>query len=72
MIHTSLIVGIGLLAYTQSGFAPTHRFAQMMIVLLVAALVGDLVLLPALLLGRFGKSFEKRPTPTDASQAETE
>ena len=29
----------------------------MMIVLLAAALVGDLILLPALLLGRFGKAF---------------
>jgi predicted RND superfamily exporter protein len=59
MIHTSLIVGIGLLAYVQSGFAPTQRFAQMMIVLMAAALVGDLILLPALLLSRLGKSLQR-------------
>lgn len=58
MIHTSLIVSVGLLAYLQSGFAPTQRFAQMMMVLLAAALLGDLILLPALLLGRFGKVFQ--------------
>jgi hypothetical protein len=63
MIHTSLIVGVGLLTYLQSGFAPIQRFAQMMIVLLAAALVGDLILLPALLLGRFGKTFQKYHTP---------
>ena len=62
MIHTSLIVGVGLLTYTQSGFAPTQRFAQMMIVLLAAALVGDLILLPALLLGRFGEAFQPKGT----------
>jgi predicted RND superfamily exporter protein len=65
MIHTSLIVGVGLLTYTLSGFAPTQRFAQMMIVLLAAALVGDLILLPALLLGRFGKSFQLNRVKVD-------
>jgi predicted RND superfamily exporter protein len=72
MIHTSLIVGVGLLAYLQSGFAPIQRFAQMMIVLMAAALVGDLILLPALLLSRFGRSFHKHPTTTDADPAKTE
>lgn len=57
MIHTTLIVGLGLAFYFQSEFVPTQRFAKMMIGLLAAALVGDLVLLPALLLSRFGKLF---------------
>ncbi|MFC1759569.1 RND family transporter [Planctomycetota bacterium] len=57
MIHTTLIVGLGLAFYCQSEFVPTQRFAMMMIGLLAAALVGDLILLPALLLSRFGKVF---------------
>ena len=53
----------GLVLFMWSEFVPTQRFAAMMIGLLVAALLGDLVLLPALLLGRTGKQFrvESRP-----------
>ena len=72
MINTSLIVGVGLLAYLQSGFAPIQRFAQMMIALMAAALAGDLILLPALLLSRMGKSLQKRGTTTGSDQAESE
>ncbi len=57
MIHTTLIVGLGLAFYCQSEFVPTQRFAMMMIGLLAAALVGDIILLPALLLSRFGSVF---------------
>ena len=57
MIHTTLIVGLGLAFYCQSEFVPTQRFAMMMIGLLAAALVGDLIFLPALLLSRFGNVF---------------
>jgi hypothetical protein len=58
MVQTSLIITVGLLVYLQSDFAPTCRFSAMMIGLMCAALIGDLVLLPALLLGRFGRLFE--------------
>ncbi len=72
MISTSLIVGVGLLPYLQSGFAPTQRFAQMMIVLLAAALVGDLILLPALLLSKLGKPFQKYGAAADSQPGEEE
>jgi predicted RND superfamily exporter protein len=68
MVQTSLIVGVGLLAYVQSGFAPTQRFAQMMIVLMAAALAGDLILLPALLLSRLGKSLQQPPAANQENQ----
>ncbi len=55
--QTAIICGIGLLVYSFSGFVPTRRFAWMMCALLTAALVGDLLLLPALLVGPFGKFF---------------
>lgn len=48
--QTAIICGLGLLVYSLSGFVPTRRFAWMMFALLLAALIGDLLLLPALLL----------------------
>lgn len=55
MIQTTLICGVGLAIFGFSDFIPTARFAWMMVVLLAAALVGDLILLPALLLSPVGR-----------------
>ncbi len=60
MLQSTLICGFGMLVYTMSSFIPAQRFALMMIALLAAALAGDLLLLPAILLGPFGKWL--RPT----------
>ncbi len=49
IFEAALIGGIGMLALSLSSFAPTSRFGLMMTALLTAALVGDLVLLPAVL-----------------------
>jgi hypothetical protein len=54
MVQSTLICGLGLMVYTLSPFVPTQRFAVMMLTLLLAALVGDLMLLPALLIGPLG------------------
>lgn len=56
MIQTTLICGAGLAIFAFSDFVPTARFAWMMVALLAAALIGDLVLLPALLLGPFSRT----------------
>jgi predicted RND superfamily exporter protein len=49
-IFESIVVSsIGMLALTLSSFAPTVRFGVLMTVLLLSALLGGLVLLPALL-----------------------
>lgn len=50
MIQTTVICCAGLSIFALSGFIPTARFAWMMVALLATALIGDLVLLPALLL----------------------
>jgi predicted RND superfamily exporter protein len=55
MFQTTLINGIGLLVFAFTLFLPTRLFAILMIALLTAALAGDLVLLPALLVGPLGK-----------------
>ncbi len=62
MVQTSVICGAGLAVFAFSDFLPTARFAYLMALLFAAALVGDLILLPALLLGPFGQLFESRAT----------
>ena len=55
MAQTGLIVGCGLFVFALSTFAPTQKFGVLMLVLLNAATLGDLLLLPALLAGPLGK-----------------
>ncbi len=57
MTQTTLIAGFGLAAFAFSTFMPTQRFGILMLFLLIAALVGDLILLPAILAGPLGKCF---------------
>jgi predicted RND superfamily exporter protein len=44
-----------------SSFQPVSQFGLLMFILLAAALVGDLVLLPAILASRFGALFQRSP-----------
>lgn len=60
MAQTTAIGGLGLAVFAFSSFTPTQRFGYLMLVLLVAALVGDLLLLPAMLSGRVGRFFSRR------------
>jgi hypothetical protein len=69
MIQTTAICGLGLLVFSFSPFQPIARFAWMMFSMLAAALVGDLVVLPAILVGPLGRMFEPlsadRPATAD-------
>ena len=72
MTQTSLICGFGLFVYSFSPFIPISRFGWMMFLMLFAALLGDLILLPALLVGPLGRFFEIRrraetPSPSEPS-----
>lgn len=63
MIQTTLICGLGMAVFGFSEFIPTQRFACLMLTLLVAALIGDLIFLPALLSGMTRRVFAlQRPT----------
>ncbi len=62
-VRFTLFCGLGILAFAASPFAPTRRFAWMLSLLVWAALVGDLVVLPALLTSRAGRWFR----PADRS-----
>ncbi len=55
MIHTTLVCSLALLVFSFSSFMPIRRFAWLMAALLIAALVGDVILLPALLASPLGK-----------------
>jgi len=57
MTQTTLIGGLGLAVFAFSTFTPTQRFGMLMLTLLFAALVGDLIFLPALLSGPIGRLF---------------
>ncbi len=67
MTQTTLIGGMGLAVFAKSTFMPTQRFGILMLVLMLAALVGDLVFLPAILAGPVGRVFNaKRTTRVDS------
>jgi predicted RND superfamily exporter protein len=58
MVQTSLICGLGLWVFSFSRFVPTAHFAQLMVMLLAAALLGDRVVFPAILVSPMGRAFE--------------
>jgi len=60
MTQSAVVCGLGILVFSASSFAPTSRFAWMLCLLLAAALVGDLVLLPAMLVGPLGLIYKRR------------
>jgi predicted RND superfamily exporter protein len=51
------VIGLGLSVFSLSPFGPTQRFGHMMLAMLTIALVGNLVLMPALLSGPLGAVF---------------
>ena len=60
MIDTSLICGLGVAPFLFGVFMPTVNFALLLSVMLFTALVGDLILLPAILAGPAGTLFRLR------------
>ncbi len=59
MLYTSLICSAGLIIFAFSQFVPPQQFAYAIVSLLAIALVCDLILLPALIIGPLGFVFEK-------------
>ncbi|MEM9586044.1 MAG: hypothetical protein AAGA03_02080, partial [Planctomycetota bacterium] len=64
MVQTTLVCGLSLMVYRLSDFNPTRNFAVLMFGLLSAALLGDLIFLPALLSSPLGRLLA-RPVGTD-------
>jgi predicted RND superfamily exporter protein len=72
MVKTTLILAVGMLAFLLSDFGPSRRFAAFTSVVLVLALVGDLVLLPALISGPLKRLFQagRRAAASGADSSE--
>lgn len=70
MTQTTLIAGLGLSVFAFSTFAPTQRFGVLMLILLVVALIGDLLILPAILSSRLGKFFGTTSTRSKSPQGD--
>jgi hypothetical protein len=60
MTESTIVCALGILIFSASSFAPTCRFSWMLCLLMLAALAGDLVLLPAMLVGPLGRCFRRR------------
>ena len=60
ILRTTIICGAGLAVYGISSFAPAARFGILVSLLLAAAVIGDLVFLPALLSGPLGRLISPR------------
>ena len=69
MTQTTLIGGLGLAVFGLSTFMPTQRFGILMLTLMVAALVGDLVFLPAILAGPAGRVFNSTGSKPDSTRS---
>jgi hypothetical protein len=59
-VQGAMISGLGLAVFAFSAFTPTRQFGYLMITIQSAALLGDLVMLPAILCGPLGKFFERK------------
>jgi len=66
MIHTTLISCVSMMPFLLADFIPTQQFAKLMIVMLSGTILGDLVLLPALLLSPLGKMVKASKAITSA------
>jgi hypothetical protein len=67
-LQAALISGLGLSVFAFSTFTPTQRLGWLMMTILLAGVVAELVMMPALLAGPLGKVFpvgSKKPTPSD-------
>ena len=60
MVQTSLICSLGLIVFAYSPFAPISRFAWLMVSMLGTALIGDLLVLPAIFASPLGRVFQVR------------
>lgn len=57
ILQTTLVISLGMMAFLLCEFQPSVRFAVFSAIVLVIAMIGDLILLPSLILGAFQKFF---------------
>lgn len=59
-LQAACISGLGLSVFAFSTFTPTQRFGWLMLTILIAGVIAELVMLPAILAGPLGRVFEPR------------
>lgn len=59
ILNTTIVCVLGMAVFSLNDFIPTARFSWMMAGLLMLAVIGDLILLPALLLSPLGYFFDR-------------
>jgi predicted RND superfamily exporter protein len=69
-LQAAMISGLGLSVFAFSTFAPTKHFGLLMLTILIAGVVAELVMIPALLAGPLGRAFQPHNKP--ATKAELE
>lgn len=72
MYQSWAVLGLGLAVFALSSFVPTQRFGALMFTLLTAALVGNLLLLPAVLASPMSFFFGRRLMKKAARQPSAE
>jgi uncharacterized protein len=74
ILNTTIVCVFGMAVFSLNSFIPTARFSWMMAGLLALAVVGDLILLPALLLSPLGHVFVPKlralPTPSPSTESQ--
>ncbi len=68
-LQAALISGLGLSVFALSTFTPTQRFGWLMLTILLAGVVAELIMLPAILAGPLGRFF--RPESVSSSGTST-
>jgi predicted RND superfamily exporter protein len=65
-LQSALICWLGLAVFALSTFTPTQRLGWLMMTILLAGVVAELIMLPAILAGPLGKAFtiRRRPEPS--------
>jgi predicted RND superfamily exporter protein len=69
LVQSTAITGLALLVYATSTFEPVSQFGLLMCLMLTAALLGNAVLLPAVMSTRVGRLFAARPKAGEAAAA---
>jgi hypothetical protein len=63
-LQAALISGLGLAVFGLSNFTATRQFGLLMSTILIAGVIAELIMLPALLAGPMGKVFEQKRART--------
>jgi predicted RND superfamily exporter protein len=69
-MQSALISGLGMSVFTLSSFTPTQRLGYLMVTILVAGVIAELFMLPAILAGPLGRVFHIKPANQPKAEAD--